>query len=209
MITIEREVIDVDTQPVAARRPSAVTVGILTVGVALAVTVGVHGDAPWPGLRAVVALTATAGVVKLARRGGRVRSWAGVALGLAGVVVGAGMGPAYVVETGLSVTSIAGIAALLSGLALAGAGTVALTRRARGWRRLLVVPIVPAVVVLLVMPLMVAVLVANPPPFALGDARPSDLGLAYEDIEVRTTDGVRLLGWYVPSSNGAAVVLRA
>ena len=209
MITIEREAIEVDTQTVAARRPSVITVGILTVGVALAATIGVHGAAPWPGLRAVIALTATAAVVKLARRGGRISSGATVALGLAGVIVGAGMGPAYLVETGLSVTSIAGIAALLSGLAVAGAGTVALTRRAHGWRRLLVVPIVPAVVVLLVMPLFVAVLVANAPPFALGDARPSDLGLAYEDVEMRTTDGVRLLGWYVPSSNGAAVVLRA
>ena len=209
MITIEREAIEVDSQTVAARRPSVITVGILTVGVALAATIGVHGAAPWPGLRAVIALTATAAVVKLARRGGRISSGATVALGLAGVIVGAGMGPAYLVETGLSVTSIAGIAALLSGLAVAGAGTVALTRRAHGWRRLLVVPIVPAVVVLLVMPLFVAVLVANAPPFALGDARPSDLGLAYEDVEMRTTDGVRLLGWYVPSSNGAAVVLRA
>jgi pimeloyl-ACP methyl ester carboxylesterase len=62
---------------------------------------------------------------------------------------------------------------------------------------------------LMALPLFVAVLVTNAPPFALGDARPSDLGLAYEDVEVRTTDGVRLLGWYVPSSNGAAVVLRA
>ena len=211
MTTIERELIDVeiDPQTVASKRPSTRTVCILAAGVALAISVGAHGPAPWPALRAVIALAASAAVLESVRRGGRIGSCAMVVLGLAAAVVGAGTGPAYVVETGLSVSSIAGIAALLSGLTLAGAGTVALTRRARGWRRLLVVPIVPAVLMLLALPLFVAVLVTNAPPFKLGDALPSDIGLAYEDVEVRTTDGVRLLGWYVPSSNGAAVVLRA
>jgi predicted alpha/beta hydrolase len=57
--------------------------------------------------------------------------------------------------------------------------------------------------------LFVAVLVTNVPPLAVGDARPSDMGFAYEDVEMRTADGVRLVGWYMPSSNGASVVLRA
>ena len=35
------------------------------------------------------------------------------------------------------------------------------------------------------------------------------MGFAYEDVEMRTADGVRLVGWYMPSSNGASVVLRA
>ena len=35
---------------------------------------------------------------------------------------------------------------------------------------------------------------------------PADYGIAYEDIELLTEDGVRLAAWYVPSQNGAAVI---
>ena len=212
MTTIEHEVMHIDLalHKAAAARPSLTEAGVFTTGAALAVCVGVHGPAPWPALRAVIALAATAGVLALVRRaGGRLGASAMVAFGLTGVIVGAAIGPAHAVATGLSLMTVAGIAAAVSGAVVAGSGTVTLTRRARGWRRLLVVPIVPAVLVSLVMPLFVAVLVTNVPPLALGDERPSDLGLVYEDVSVRTTDGVQLLGWYVPSNNGAATVLRA
>lgn len=35
---------------------------------------------------------------------------------------------------------------------------------------------------------------------------PIDLGMIYDDVEIRTRDGLRLVGWYVPSRNGAAVI---
>lgn len=35
----------------------------------------------------------------------------------------------------------------------------------------------------------------------------STLGVASEDVTLRTTDGLRLRGWYVPSRNGAAVLV--
>lgn len=38
--------------------------------------------------------------------------------------------------------------------------------------------------------------------------RPSDFGLPYEDVRVKTSDGLSLVGWYVPSNNGAAVLLQ-
>ena len=56
-------------------------------------------------------------------------------------------------------------------------------------------------------PLTVAVNATNRPATSLGPGLPSDHGLAYEDVVVRTEDGVRLSGWYVPSRNGAAVVM--
>ena len=34
----------------------------------------------------------------------------------------------------------------------------------------------------------------------------ADLGAPYEDVEFRTSDGLLLKGWYVPSRNGAAVI---
>lgn len=35
----------------------------------------------------------------------------------------------------------------------------------------------------------------------------ADLGRPHEEIDLRTSDGLRLSGWYVPSRNGAAVVV--
>jgi uncharacterized protein len=35
---------------------------------------------------------------------------------------------------------------------------------------------------------------------------PENLGAAYEDVSFTTGDGLRLVGWYVPSRNGAAVI---
>jgi fermentation-respiration switch protein FrsA (DUF1100 family) len=36
--------------------------------------------------------------------------------------------------------------------------------------------------------------------------RPIDYGLVYDDVSVTTPDGLRLVGWYVPSQNGALVI---
>jgi uncharacterized protein len=36
---------------------------------------------------------------------------------------------------------------------------------------------------------------------------PADVQLPYENVEVTTADGLRLVAWYVPSRNGAAVML--
>jgi hypothetical protein len=36
---------------------------------------------------------------------------------------------------------------------------------------------------------------------------PADLGAAYEDVTLTTSDGLHLEGWYVPSRNGAAVIV--
>ena len=38
-------------------------------------------------------------------------------------------------------------------------------------------------------------------------ATPDRLGMPFDDVTVTTTDGLRLAGWYVPSWNGATVLL--
>jgi fermentation-respiration switch protein FrsA (DUF1100 family) len=35
---------------------------------------------------------------------------------------------------------------------------------------------------------------------------PIDLGLVYDDVAITTSDGLRLVGWYVPGTNGAIVL---
>ena len=38
------------------------------------------------------------------------------------------------------------------------------------------------------------------------DQTPADFGLEYEDVSVTTPDGLMLVGWYVPSQNGAVIM---
>ena len=38
------------------------------------------------------------------------------------------------------------------------------------------------------------------------DASPADYGLPYEDVSVTSEDGLRLVGWYIPSENGAVIM---
>jgi dienelactone hydrolase len=56
-------------------------------------------------------------------------------------------------------------------------------------------------------PLTVAVYATNLPPGPLGSATPATYGLSYQAVAIRTADGVRLSGWYIPPRNGAAVVV--
>jgi pimeloyl-ACP methyl ester carboxylesterase len=176
-------------------------------GVLMATVVGVDGPAPWPAVRAVLALGMTVAVVfvwrRTARRGGAV---ALLGLGLSGLVTGVGIGVPHAVKDGVSVESIAGIAALATGVVLVGFATVTLAR-GRWWRKVLAVPAGIGLIATVVGPLTLAVAVSNVPPLELGEATPADRGMAYEEVSIRAADGVRLAAWYVPSSNGAAVVL--
>jgi uncharacterized protein len=43
--------------------------------------------------------------------------------------------------------------------------------------------------------------------FPLGGQSPSDFGAEYEDVTFRTASGLTLSGWYIPSKNGAGVIL--
>ena len=56
---------------------------------------------------------------------------------------------------------------------------------------------------LLVVPVAMAILATHRP---RADVTPADLGRQYEQVTVRTADGLRLAGWYVRSRNGAAVI---
>ena len=71
----------------------------------------------------------------------------------------------------------------------------------------MVVPVLLAAVFVVMWSVSQAVAVTNSPRTSVGDTTPADIGLPYHDVEFETADGVTLSGWYVPSSNGAAIVL--
>jgi uncharacterized protein len=63
------------------------------------------------------------------------------------------------------------------------------------------------VVVFVFYPLIPAVYATNVPSTDVGQATPADRGVPFEDAEFMTADRVALSGWYIPSSNGAAVAI--
>jgi dienelactone hydrolase len=189
-------------------RGSAIPAVMVVQAIALSVLVGYEGSLMWRAVRifAVVAITALA--IRVERRSSA--PWPGaamVAVGTVGTVVGAGIGGVHLATAGMTAQAVAGLCALVPGLVLLVIGVIALARSFRGWWRLLVVPGVLGLLVFVLYPLTVAVNATNRPATPLGPHDPSDHGLPYEDVVVRTDDGVRLSGWYVPSRNGAAVVM--
>ena len=174
---------------------------------AVAVLVGRDGAVGWQLVRvAVVTGLAVAAVATAGRLRARGRGWLHVAVGVAALAVGIGFVP-YVVKEAASFEAAAAVVAVAGGLGLAATGTMVRTRGRGGVRRAVAgagTLIGSALVVMTVAPAVVATNVPHPD---IG-AAPTTVGLAYEEVTITTSDGVRLAGWYVPSSNGAAVVLR-
>ena len=124
-----------------------------------------------------------------------------------GVVVAVAMGfVPFVVTAPLALQAVAGVVAIVAGGLLAVVGTVLATRGQRlPWRiaNAAGALVATAALAFVVAPAVAATNVPRPP---IG-ATPIDRGLAYESVTMTTSDGVRLVGWYLPSTNGAAVVL--
>ena len=97
--------------------------------------------------------------------------------------------------------------ALLTGVALLVCGAGLLTRLLRRWWRLLAIPLGLALVIMAVFPLTLAVYATNVPRSPGSHDTPASVGLRYASVWFPTADGATLAAWYVPSSNGAAVVL--
>jgi hypothetical protein len=101
-----------------------------------------------------------------------------------------------------------GLLLLPAGLALVGtaAATLWRSRKPRGRRHLRRVGIGVAALLVgywLVLPFGVAIFATHRP---RADVQPADLGRAYEQVTLRTSEGLALAAWYIPSRNGAAVI---
>ena len=126
-------------------------------------------------------------------------------VGIFATSVGAAIGLRHVTQTGFTTTSVLGLALLVFGLALlTSAGRVA-WRALHRWKRLCLLPIA-LVSLLVIWPVAEGTMLGLAPRNSLSSATPAALGLSYSDVTFGASDGVRLSGWYVPSSNHAAVV---
>jgi fermentation-respiration switch protein FrsA (DUF1100 family) len=159
-----------------------------------------------------LALLLAAGAALLS---GRIRPGARAALalvlGLFGVV--AGTEAAYYLHVGaLSGDDYTGLLSILGGFVLLGGGVVISwrTRRTddRIWwrylRRTLIAATMVALAFLFLFPAGIAYVVTHTARAGVPTPR---LGAAHEDIAFTTSDGLRLQGWFVPSRNGATVIV--
>jgi pimeloyl-ACP methyl ester carboxylesterase len=152
--------------------------------------------------------TTTTAASRFPRPAGRGTALLVMMLGIVGVSLGLGIGLRHLQVAGMSATAAAGLMALAVGRVATVVGAMTLIRSAGGWRRWLALPVGLLVVWFVAWPLTMALMVTNVPPTRLEIETPADRGVAFQDVTFVTADGVRLSAWYVPSRNGAAVVLR-
>jgi pimeloyl-ACP methyl ester carboxylesterase len=175
--------------------------------------IGTAAGDPLPRLARALAAAAVVALVLVALRT-PVERWAGVALRWAALVVLTAtevltitMGLGHLTAVGLSLRGAGAAAATLAGLVLLAALVGDLWRHARRWQRALVLPVALCLAATVGYPVAIATHATTQPPSDLGDRTPGDLGLAFEAVSFPTDDGVLLSAWYLPSANGAAVVL--
>ena len=139
------------------------------------------------------------------------RATIAIALGLFGIVAGLGEAGYYAITLGPSGDDYTGLLAIPAGLLLVSVGVTTLWRSRRRddrpvWRyarRLLLAAAAIVVGYLALGPLALTYVFTHAARAAVPAAK---LGTAYEQVSFRTSDGLTLRGWYVPSRNGAAVI---
>jgi uncharacterized protein len=182
--------------------------GFILLGTTFAIILAPGGSMVGSLSRIVCTLAVTGWAVLADRWAGlRPRATLAIAFGTTGTVLGCGIGVPHAVEDGLSLRSAAGLCALLVGIIVLILGLIALLGTMPFRARLLALACVPLSALFVLTPLITSVAGVHPPPSTLGTATPDDRGLAYDDVEFVTNDGLVLRGWYVPSRNHAAVVL--
>ncbi len=192
----------------AWNRHRCLDTSVLMAGAGAGFVVGHEGSLPWQMVRVAVVAGLSWLVFVIIDRGTR-RERAGVAFatGCISVAVGVGIGVPYLVKTGVTPTTIAGLAVVAGGVVLLGFGAAELMRATQRWWRPLVVPALVVAIVVALWTLGQAVAATNVPRTSVGSVTPADHGLSYRDVEFLTADGFQLSGWYVPSTNGSALVL--
>ena len=122
--------------------------------------------------------------------------------------VGLGIGLPHLAKTGMTMATVAGLACLVAGAWLIVAGARAMLRGRRWW---VAAPSIFGLLVLVGLASLTvgqAVAATNVPATSVGQGTPAQFGVDYRDVTFTAADGVSLAAWYLPSANGAAVVLR-
>jgi len=121
---------------------------------------------------------------------------------------GAGLAIADARAVGARGEDWTGFLLLPLGLALIGSAAILLWRSRKPGRpcylrRAGIAAVAVLAVYWLVIPVAIGILATHRPRV---DVAAADLGRPYEDVTIRTSDGLNLAAWYLPSRNGAAIL---
>jgi uncharacterized protein len=174
----------------------------------LCILVASDGAAGWRILRAAVVLAVTAATLLIAWRWQNWGALIGIFLGSVALTIGVVFGFYHLMKTDFSWRVGAGFLDLAVGLTLLFLGCrILLSGLARGWL-FLAVPVIVVVVLILTWITTLGVLATNVPDIPVGEKTPRDFGLAAQEVRFLASDGFELGGWYIPSTNHSAIVLR-
>jgi len=157
-------------------------------------------------MQVVAALTVPPAAVLWFNRAGRwargtVAFFGGLVLGSVGIVIHG----LEVVRNGFAPAEVTGLLLIPAGVVLIIIGALSSMRFVPHWRyRPLVALGVVASLLYIGFPLFAAVYATHVP---RRDVAEGNMGAPYEDVAFQTGDGETIRGWYVPSRNGAAVML--
>jgi dienelactone hydrolase len=170
-------------------------------------------DTSLPGVAVIVAIP-LAWALLAPRTTRPTRLAAGVVFGLVAIGFGVTSHGLHVVNSGLDWRDLTGLGYIAGGALLAASGLAAIAaprraprRTAPGWRAAHAAGWLAGAVALLsfaVMPFAGANLITHAPRWAIQE---SALGIPHEKVRIATEDGRELAAWYVPSRNGAAVLV--
>ena len=136
------------------------------------------------------------------------RGWFAIFAGALAIVGGATDGVRHIIVIGISGDDVTAVLAGLAGvvLVLFGAASLWRTRRRSGSRlgRAAIGLAVLASTILIVLPTAIAIIATHK---ARSPVASVSLGGPYESVSLMTDDGLTLRAWYVPSRNGAAVIV--
>ncbi len=140
------------------------------------------------------------------------RATAALVAGPLMVVAGVADGARHVAVDRLAGDDVTAIICGVAGVVLVAMGARLLWRSRRlderplrrYARRGLIGVVAAVAAVYVVLPVAFAIVVSHK---ARAPVERADLGRPYVDVSVTTSDGLRLAGWYVPSRNGAAVIV--
>jgi dienelactone hydrolase len=173
-------------------------------GTCTGVLVGRDGTAAWQALRVAIVVACTLGVLRVTATRGGVGAWAGLGFGIVVMVIGAGFLP-HLVKDGASLAGVAALGALAGGLVTTVSSTGDIVRGHHAATRILGVVGVVVLTVLVAWVSVPGIAATNVPRPEIG-ATPAAHDLEFERVTLRTPDGVALAAWYVPSTNGAAII---
>jgi dienelactone hydrolase len=129
-------------------------------------------------------------------------------VGAIAAVVGVALGIRFFDAGVPSLRASVALIDLPAGLVLIAAGLVDGARGLPPLRKIATTASLVAAVVFAGYAVAPGVLATNIPRVASGEGTPADRDIPFEVVSMRSADGLSLAGWYVPSRNGAAVVLR-